>query len=203
MAGFKDFANLTTLDADDIDGYLMGQTIMRFSSDTALVTNLGAGVRTGGMYAWSDASSTLYSYEGSGIWKPQESFWKTQNATLSAPTVIPIGNGSLTCRWRYSGGKVVAEYGFVRGSTTGAGSAGYFINLPVEAYSLNGPKGYGILRRSGGAEHGLLVVPVSSTSIALMTTNNNARVAFNAPAAVATGDTYTWQVIYEPLNGIS
>lgn len=202
MAGFKTFVDLVALPAAELNEYLMKQTIMRFTSDTALVTNLGAGIRTGGMYAWSDASQVLYSYEGSGVWKPQESLWKTQTPTLSAPTPLVIGNGSLTCRWRYSGGFVIAEYGFVRGSTTNAGSATYFFNLPVEAYSVNGAKGFGMIRRVAPAEHPITVIPVSSTSICLLTVAGT-RASHAVPAAVATGDVYSFTVIYEPLNGIS
>lgn len=203
MAGFKTFVDGVALTAAELNDYLMRQSIPRFTTDSALVTNLGAGIRTGGMLAWSDASQTLFWYEGSGVWKPLESLWKTQTPTLSAPTPLVIGNGSLTCRWRYSGGRVVAEYGFVRGSTTNAGAGTYFFNLPVEAYSVNGPKGFGMLRRSAPAEHALTPIPISSTSIALLVASTGTRVSNTVPAAVATGDTYTFSVNYEPLYGIS
>lgn len=203
MAGFKTFVDGVALTASELNEYLMRQSIPRFTSDTALVTNLGAGIRTGGMLAWSDSSQTLFWYEGSGVWKPLESFWKTQTPTLSAPTVLSIGNGSLTCRWRYSGGKVVAEYGFVRGSTTNAGSAAYFFNCPVEAYSVNGMKGFGFIRRTGGAEYAITPIPVSSTSIGLLVASSNTRVSHVVPVAVETGEVYSFTTVYEPLNGIS
>jgi hypothetical protein len=203
MAGIKTFVDLVALPASDLNEYLMKQTVMRFTTDSALVANLGAGIRTGGMLAWSDSSQTLFWYEGSGIWKPLESLWKVQTPTLSAPTPLVIGNGSLTCRWRYAGGKVHAEYGFVRGSTTNAGAGTYFFNLPVEAFSINGAKGFGFIRRSPSGEHAIQPIPVSSTAIALLVSASGSRASNTVPAAVATGDTYSFIVTYEPLNGIS
>lgn len=203
MAGFKTFVDGLPLTAAELNDYLMRQSIPRFTTDSALVTNLGAGIRTGGMLAWSDSSQTLFWYEGSGVWKPLESLWKVQTPTLSAPTPLVIGNGSLTCRWRYAGGKVHAEYGFVRGSTTNAGSGTYFFNLPVEAFSINGAKGFGFIRRTLPAEHSIQPIPISSTSIALLVSSSGTRASNTIPGAVATGDVYSFIVTYEPLNGIS
>lgn len=200
MAGYKDFSDGNVLTADEVDGYLMRQSVMRFTTTAALVAALGAGVRTGGMLAWADSTATLYQYSGSGgLWLPEMSLWKTSFVpTLSAPTALVIGNGSLTCRWRYSGGRVIANYDFVRGSTTNAGSATYFFNTPVTAVSATAAKGYGLIRRAAPAEHFVSPIPVSTTAFALLVASTGTRASNAIPAAVATNDAYSFTVEFEP-----
>lgn len=210
MAGYKDFADGTTLPGDDLDGYLMRQSVMRFPTVLAALAALGAGVRADGMMFWADDTDTLYWWEaGTASWKPIESYWKAFATTWTGPSALAIGNGTLTCRWRYSGGMVVAHYELLRGSTTNAGSAAYAFTLPVEAQSVAGvtnwPLGVGLFRDSSPfAEYPLVVIPVSTTAIAVMvTTPANSRCSNTVPVAVATGDNYQFTVTYEPQFGVS
>lgn len=205
MSGFKDFNDGVELTAAEVDGYLMRQAIPRFATTTALTGTLAAGIREKGMLAWADSTDTLYMFDGTATWWPVESLWKSFATVWSGPTTLAIGNGTLTCRWRYSGGMVVAHYELVRGSTTNAGSAQYSFTIPVAAASGNGPLGVGIIRdASPFAEYSVVLIPISNTAIALLlTTPANTRASNASPVAVGTSDSYYFTVEYEPQDGIS
>lgn len=63
-AGFKDFTAGDVLRADDVDQYLMQQTIMVFAGTAERATSLGTAV-SNGMFSYLTDSSTLEYYNGS------------------------------------------------------------------------------------------------------------------------------------------
>jgi len=64
-AGFKDFVAGDVLTADQVDTYLMQQTVMRFASSTARDTAL-SGVLAEGLFAYLDDTNLVTYYTGSG-----------------------------------------------------------------------------------------------------------------------------------------
>jgi hypothetical protein len=203
MAGFIDFTDGNELDASQLDT-IMTQTVMRFATTADLTTQLGSGVRTFGMLAWADSTNTLYMYEGSGVWKPMDSQWTSYTPTWSGPTGLSIGNGTLTGRWRYSGGKVFVHIELTRGSTTNVGTSSYSWTLPVQAKTSIGALGSALFRdASPFTEYGGIVIPISGTAVAVINSSSTTRWSNAAPVTPATDDVYSLNFMYEPLNGIS
>lgn len=136
MAGFKDFADGNFFTAAEVDGYLMRQTDMRFTTTANLLSQLGSGVREKGMKAWADDTETLYMYTGSGgIWTPVFSFEKTYSpVTWTGSTTNPTkGNGVEIGKYGVSGGLITAHWKFTFGTTSTGGSGTWAWTLPQAA----------------------------------------------------------------------
>lgn len=201
MSGFKTFVDEVPLFASEINGYLMGQTVMRFPT-TALLLSALTGNAEVGQLAWADNTAVLYQWDGTN-WLPLASPEKSFTPTWSGPTALTIGNGTLTCRWRYTGGKVFAHYELVRGSTTNVGTSSYTFTLPIAAASANHAIGQGVYRdASPFTEYPVVVIPTTSTTVALLLTASNTRASNAAPVTPATSDSYLFDVMYEPGGGI-
>jgi len=126
-AGKKTFVAGEVLLAQDVNDYLMDQTIMNFASDAAR----GSAIPTPseGMLALSKDTDDINYYNGSA-WVPALPMgaWKTWAPTLSAGWAN--GNGTWTAVYAEIG-KVVHVYGnFALGSTTTRG-LGFTCSLPV------------------------------------------------------------------------
>ncbi len=65
--GFKDFANGNVLTGDELDGYLMHQSVMRFPTANARDSALAA-VIADGMVAYTDDNRALWLRAG-GVWR--------------------------------------------------------------------------------------------------------------------------------------
>lgn len=66
-AGFKDFAAGDVLTANDVDTYLMQQTIMVFADSTARGSAITS--PSAGMFTWITSTSSLEYYTGAS-WAP-------------------------------------------------------------------------------------------------------------------------------------
>jgi hypothetical protein len=136
MSGFKDFADGNYFTAAEVDGYLMRQSIPRFTDTATLLTQLGSGIREKGMLAWADDTETLYMYSGTGsTWVPVFSTEKNYGpATWTGSTTNPVkGNGVEIAKYWVAGGMVNAHWKFTLGTTTTIGSGDYAWTLPVAA----------------------------------------------------------------------
>jgi hypothetical protein len=203
VAGFKDFNDGNTLTAAEVDGYLMQQAVMRFPTTAALVAALGAGIRTGGMLAWADSTSTLYWYEGSGVWTPVESLWKAWNTTWSGSTTAPsLGNGSSQGQWRISGGMVEGHTKVTLGTTSNAGTgSNYTFTLPaaVSAFQqLGACIGAGaVYDASAGTILPRQAVTIGSTTVVVLANEAGTRVGTSTIAWAST-DQMNLSVRYRP-----
>lgn len=198
MAGFKDFADLAVFTAGEVDGYLMRQTAMRFATTADLLSNLVSGIREVGMIAYAGDTATYYMYEGAGVWRPFDSQWQSYTPAWTGPSSLSIGNGTLTGRWRYSGGQVFAHIELVRGSTTNAGSASYAFGLPVAAATSMGANGSGIYQDvSVPTTYTIIAYGLTTTAVAIIVPGST-RYSNTVPVAPATGDSYSFTVSYEP-----
>lgn len=202
MAGFKDFTDGAVLTAAEIDGYLMGQTVMRFASAAARDAAL-AGVAANGMLAYTEDTSILWLRTG-GSWRPNESAWFTFTPDWRSGAggpVISIGNGTSSGRWRYSGGLVDFQISIVRGSTTNLGTTGYVFGRPVPAATFRNSGPAHILDASGPVTMPHLWHGVSTTEIAVVGTGGR-RIDNNGfgttPTAWATSDEIVITGRYEP-----
>lgn len=201
MAGFKDFADGNFFTAAEVDGYLMQQTVMRFTTATNLVSQLSA-VKTPGMLAYAADTGITYQYNGT-VWLPKESDWTTYSTAFSAGgTNVTVGNSTVVSRWRYSGGQVEAFYKFVVGSTANMQSGAYAWGLPktIETnevqYSI---VGHGLFfdasATSTVAAYPMTVFATNSTNC-VMIHGTNTRTATTLPVQVAQGDYYSMRLRY-------
>lgn len=94
MSGFKDFSDGSYLTGDEVDGYLMRQSVMRFASAAVRDSNLVAGILAEGMLAYLEDTNILYMYNGSA-WV---SFLSTQPGSIYTTTYSGTtdANGYLT-----------------------------------------------------------------------------------------------------------
>lgn len=200
--GFIDFTDGNILDEIGLDT-MMRQGIMVFASVSARDASLVSGVKTDGMFAYTTSNKVLWQYDGTN-WVPMESAWKTFATVWSGPTALSIGNGTLTCKWRMSGGLVFAHYELVRGSTTNAGSSTYSFTVPLQADTTKSILGTGLARdASPFTEYVFTCIPIADTAFALMSNSANARYSNTVPFAVATDDSYMFTVSYKPVDGVT
>lgn len=115
--------------------------------------------------------------------------------------VLSIGNGTLSCRWVKIGRKVAATYYLSRGSTTHQGTAAaYLYSLPTGAVRWQNVAGAGMVYR-GDERYPIIAYGVGPGSIALMRTDDRARISSTPPGGTAgtwaVGDELAWTVEYE------
>lgn len=112
-SGFLDFSAGSVLTADQVDGYLMRQSIMTFASSSARDTAL-SGVLDEGMHAYLEDTDTLCYYSGSA-WVNVYSAW---TSFTPAFTNLTIGNASNSGYYRYIAGDMRVLINFTFGSTS-------------------------------------------------------------------------------------
>ena len=98
-AGFKDFVAGDVLTADQVDTYLMQQSVMRFADASARDTAL-SGVLAEGMFAYLDDTDAVTVYTGSA-WRVLWSDWIS-----FTPSWTNMTTSSDTASYRYSPGRI-------------------------------------------------------------------------------------------------
>lgn len=201
-SGFHDFTPGEQMTADIMDLYLMRQTVMTFATTAARDAAL-TGVLDEGMVTYQEDTDGLTYYTGSA-WRTWVSgsiaYTPTWSSTGSAPS---LGNGTLVGSYRYVGGLVYARITLTFGTTTGAGTGGWRMTLPVTAVEASAPVGGGIrcVDASPTATY-LSGLYLESTTVVLglfQSTTANEFVGAAVPIAVpATSDSYRWTIIFEP-----
>lgn len=202
MAGFLDFTDGNPFDAAAAD-VLMRQGVMRFATVALRNAALVSGIIEKSMMAYTEDDKTLSWYDGTN-WKPLESHWQTWTPTWtsgSGGAAILIGNGTLDCRWRYSGGLADVGIRIIRGSTTNLGTTGWvFANLPVAMASFRHSGIAHVLDASGPVTMPHMVHGISTTELAIVSSTGR-RIDNNgfgtAPTAWATGDELVARIRYE------
>jgi hypothetical protein len=145
-AGAKLFTSGSVLTADQVNTFLMDQSIMRFTSTTtrdAAFGGAGEPVLAEGMFAYTTDTNTLWLYDGSAWVSAINAAslngvgsWTSYTPVLTASTTNPtLGTGS-TVIGSYAQIKNVVIYRFYIGfgtSGVNAGSGFYYVSLPVAA----------------------------------------------------------------------
>jgi len=142
-AGAKLFSTGAILTADQVNTYLMDQTIMKFASTTtrdAAFGGAGEPTLSEGMFAYTSDTDTLWYYTGSAwqmatlkpsLWIPASQF----GVALSAPTLGVTGSWST----------VAQAFSFADISSVAACATSFYIpetgNLNFEAYFQGGGSG--------------------------------------------------------------
>lgn len=99
MSGFKDFSDGSYLTGDEVDGYLMRQSVMRFASAAVRDSNLVAGILAEGMLAYLEDTNILYIYNGTA-WvsflgsQPGSIFSTTYSGTTDASGLLTVTHGA-------------------------------------------------------------------------------------------------------------
>lgn len=206
MSGFKDFSDGQFFTGDEVDGYLMRQAAMRFTTTASLLATLTAGIREVGMIAWADDTQAYYLWDGAS-WKPWQSPWKTPAMALTAGgNAVTFGNSVTVQRWRYSGGDVEVFWKLTVGSTANMQAGNYAWGLPVSSHSDLGsysPIGQLIAFDTSGAAFFMRQVACigSQTACGAMT-EGGVRLATSTPFGVATGDVYAMLLRYQPTAAV-
>jgi hypothetical protein len=204
MAGFKDFADGNVLFGDEIDGYLMRQTVMRFATTTALVNALTAGIREVGMLAWADSTGVLYMWDGTN-WIPWASPEKTFSPIFTAGgTNVTVGNSIVNSWWRYTGGMVRWNFRFVIGSTANMQSGAYSLSLPIAAkaemdWHYLGHMSY--KDNDVAAQYHRAVVTMGTTTSIAIVDSNSTRLSTTSPVAWGNSDQFGMSLLYPPSTG--
>jgi len=112
-AGFKNFVNLTTLPASDVNNYLMEQSLMVFASAAARNSALTAPAE--GMHAYLSDVNQVTVYDGTS-WRPiNASSWTSYSPTL---VNVTLGTGG-TSVFAYSVSGTTVSVEATKGSSSG------------------------------------------------------------------------------------
>lgn len=205
MSGFKDFSDGNFFTAAEVDGYLMQQTVMRFSTAALLSSQLSS-YKTAGMVAYAADTGFTYQYNGT-VWIPQSSDWQTYSAAFTAGGVnVTVGNATVISKWRYAGGQIEAFYKFVVGSTSNMQTGAYAWALPVAIetnevqYSVIGHGLYFDVSATSTVAHYPGFVFPTNASNCVIVQSPNARMATTVPVAVAAGDYYSMRLRYRGVT---
>lgn len=203
MAGLgkKTFVQGTTLNASDVNGYLMEQSVMKFASAAARTTAIPSPSEA--MVTYLDDTNLLYVYDGSGwvSFSPSgvagSGAW---NAFTPSLTNMTIGNGTLACYWIQIGKTIHARGRLTWGSTTSVAGA-ISIGLPATA-SSNGSFTGSLTMRAGGVDYLGYIAP-TTTTIAVSavgsagTYANRVTTSATIPGTWTSADNITFSITYE------
>ncbi|HEY9415277.1 MAG TPA: hypothetical protein VIQ30_10990 [Pseudonocardia sp.] len=205
MAGFKDFVDGVALNASELDGFLMRQTVMRFPTTTTLVNTLVAGIREVGMLAWADNTGIVYMWDGTN-WIPWQSPEKTFSPIFTAGgSNITVGNSIVNSWWRYSGGMAIWNFRFVIGSTANLGVGEYALSLPVSARAEHDHHYMGQMTyfdQSVGTHYHRGCATLGTTTSIGIVDSNGTRLSATSPVAWANNDQFGISLRYPPSTGV-
>lgn len=200
-----DLASATEDLATAVDSLVLSQTLPRFASTAALLAALTP-VRQVGMCAWADTgggvgTGCLYRWDGTN-WEAIQSLWQNWVPTWTAATTNPIiGNGTITGKWRVSGGDVEAYAKITIGTSTNSGAGAYSWTLPVTTHAdLNTtyPIGQGTVL--SGSTRGRTLITTGSGASAALTDEAGVRVSNGTPVAFSSTNTMSLTARYRPTG---
>jgi hypothetical protein len=203
-AGFKDFTAGDILRANDVDQFLMHQSVMRFTTTSAADTALGA-TKAEGMIIYATSTDTLHAYNGAA-WVPFATALGSGTGYMGAwtgytPTLtgITLGNGSVSFTFVQQGKTVHVRGRVTFGSTTAVTGAAS-ISLPVTATAANFVAN--LTARAGGVDYAML--PIATTTTigvnalgSAATYANRVTVSNLIPGTWTTSDFITMSATYE------
>lgn len=206
MTGFKDFADGNYFTAGEVDGYLMRQTAMRFTTAASLASQLGSGIREVGMLAWADDAAVYYMWDGTN-WIPWLSPEKTTSVAFTANSVaITIGNGVVVSKWRYSGGLIKFTWVFTIGSTSNMQTGNLALGIPIATAADQttthnlGPASY--WDTSASTMYTRSAVTLGTASSVGFVSEGGTRWSTTSPAAFGTGDILSVNLHYRPTTAV-
>jgi hypothetical protein len=136
---------------------------------------------------YSTTDSITYRWSGAA-WKAYSSEWTSYTPTLGS---ITLGNGSLSCRWRYDDGDVLFEFNFNMGSTSAMGTDPTF-TLPIAMASTSSQIMWsGKIEDSGTTQFAIGFLVNTSTTVVTIRLGN-ASVAVENFAFITSTSPMTW-----------
>jgi hypothetical protein len=159
-----------------------------------------------GMRCVLTSDEVTYRYNGSG-WKAWESGWISFTPTLSNIAVGTGGSASSSCRYRYVGGQVEAEYKLVLGTSGASVGSTPTATLPVTAEALTHTlmvlDGLGSMFDSSGSDLRVAFMQLTSTTVARFAYITPSGIGFTIPTASlpwtwAAGDAIHMTIRYTP-----
>ena len=162
-SGFNDFTAGNVLTADQVDGYLMRQTLMTFA-DTSTRDSALSGVLDEGMITYQEDTNSITYYTGAAwrtIYRPETS-WTPTFGNLT------VGNGTLAGNYIRSGDMVYCSFILTHGSSTSVTGTVSITNLPVTAATTTDQIGAAAYRDASATSTFLgVLIQISSTACAL------------------------------------
>jgi hypothetical protein len=201
-AGKKTFVAGEVLLAQDVNDYLMDQSIMNFASDAARGSAIPT--PTEGMFALTKDTDIVHYYNGSA-WVPALPIgaWETWAPALAGGWLN--GNGTWSATYAQLGKTVYVSALFTIGSSTTKGG-GLSVSLPVTMAS-SGRSLVGSCRLDSATNNFIGHVSANSTTqIQLWAQNASGTYlvrtavdggAGNIPSAWNTGNTFTFNLVYQ------
>lgn len=166
-SGFHDFASGEVLTANNVDGYLMRQTVMTFATSAARDSDL-SGVLDEGMVAYLEDNDQLTYYNGSG-WRV---IYQAKTAWTPTFTNLTVGNGTLAGEYARFGELVHVSFELTWGSTTSISGSVSISNLPVNAATAVPTIGQGLWTDSGTTVRAGFLLITGAASAALHSDQN-------------------------------
>jgi hypothetical protein len=198
--GKKTFVAGEVLLAQDVNDYLMDQTVMNFASDAARSSAIPT--PTEGMFAVTTDNDQVDYYNGSD-WVPALPIgaWQTWAPTLQGGWAN--GNGTWSAQFCQIG-KIVHVYGkFTVGSTTTKGSD-MRLSVPVTARSFSQTFDcYAAIGSPAQVQYSNIIRLETTTQFRILAQDSNATylrptaVTATVPATWATNDQIAFQMTYE------
>jgi hypothetical protein len=194
MAGKKTFVAGEVLLAQDVNDYLMDQTVMNFASDAARSSAIPT--PTEGMFSVTTDNDEVDYYDG-GSWEPalRIGAW-----TAYTPTFVnfTLGNGTVTSFFCRNGKTVHLTGSITFGSTTSVGSfPGVILPVNSKRVEQNGASCY---TDTGTFSIGGICRTTSATNLSWTMSNSTAgfgAVSATTPFTWTTNDILSWTITYE------
>lgn len=134
--GYKTFVAGEEALAADVNAYLMGQTVARFSSAAARTAGLTG--PTLGQLSSLDTAPGVIEYWTGTVWAqaPGGAWIPYTPSLVGASGPSTVGNGTIAGRYKLLAEKVIVVYlKFAAGSTTSYNAGGVRISLPFPAHA--------------------------------------------------------------------
>ena len=201
-AGYKSFAVGEILTANNVNTYLMQQSVMTFASTTARDAAITS--PSEGMFAYSTADDEFYVYSGTA-WIPYDIAWVAWTPTFYNFT--QGSGGTTSCFYARIGKTIVAQVYIVLGTTSSV-TGQLQISLPVDHSSSNRSSvvGQALLRDispatsyignvtlSGSAPARASMQALNASATYLTATSTSATI----PHTWADGDFFAFTIMYQ------
>lgn len=190
-AGFKDFTAGAVLTADEVDTYLMQQSIMLFASASSRNTAL-SGTVAEGMHAYLTDNNQITTYNGS-VWRV---IYQPETSWTPSWTNITVGNGTSAGQYTRSGDLVHVTAILTLGTTSSiTGNAGLG-SLPVTGSTTTDFVGPAVYRDTSATNSYMGALVQNSSTSGTFHTHGGGALTSTVPFTWANTDVIRVEITY-------
>lgn len=197
MPGWKTWGS-ETLQASDVNDYLMGQAVPRFASTAA--RDAAITVPDEGQVCFTDSPNTLWIYESANIasaqwlrlWTPWDAW---EDPSWSAG--VTVGDGTWDVVHRYEGGSLHIRGQFTLGSTSSITAAPQFdLSGYLTANATHVSEGRASLRDTGAGQwYSATAIVGIGFNYALIQATGGSNINSTTPFTWGSGDLITFDLV--------